>query len=260
MPRAGDQSGTHTSHGLPRHSGPLIHVARSKANVRERLRASDGEIGQVQDFYFDDKTWAVRYVVVDTGSWLAGRLVLLSPHAFDRLHQVRELLSLNLTRKQIEKSPSIESHKPVSRQYEEEYHRYYGWPLYWEGGSLWGVNAFPILETPADCLPGKATRASRQLPKITDTHLRSTLNVSGYRLEAIDGRMGHVSNFMMDIQDWAITRLVIKTGWLPGREVEIPTKKIDRIIYDESTVFVNLTGKMIEQSPSHRPSAVALAT
>jgi hypothetical protein len=222
------------------------------------LWASDGDIGHVQDFYFDDKTWAVRYVVVDTGSWLAGRLVLLSPYAFGRLHQVGEFLSIELTRKQIEDSPSMDSQKSVSRQYEEEYYRYYGWPCYWEGGGLWGANAFPILEKLEESLPVRPTRASGRLPRITDTHLRSTLNVNGYRLQALDGKMGHVTKFMMDLQSWAITRLVIKTGWLPGREVEIATNKINEISYDESTVFVNLTGKMVEQSHTHHPAAGAL--
>jgi len=102
-----------------------------------KLGASDGEIGHVKDFYFDDRNWAVRYVVADTGSWLSGRKVLISPHVFGSLHQVGKLLLVNLTRKQIEDSPSIESHKPVSRQYEEEYYRYYGWPCYWQGDALW---------------------------------------------------------------------------------------------------------------------------
>src|SRR5271166_7106948 len=87
----------------------------------EKLGASDGEIGHVKDFYFDDQDWAVRYVVVDTGSWLPGRQVLLSPHAFGSLAPAGKTLAVNLTRKQVENSPAIELHKPVSRQYEEEY-------------------------------------------------------------------------------------------------------------------------------------------
>jgi hypothetical protein len=216
-----------------------------------RLGASDGEIGHVQDFYFDDQDWTVRYVAADTGSWLAGRQVLFSPHAFGNLDQTRKLLRVNLTRKQIENSPSIESYKPVSRQYEEEYHRYYGWPYYWQGGGLWGTDTFPIFEIPAKSLPGKPVTENGSPPKRTDEHLRSTLNVDGYRLEASDGKIGHVCDFMMDIESWAISRLVIKTGWLPGREVEISTSKVDRISYDKSTVFVNLTGKVVERSPLH---------
>ena len=76
----------------------------------------------MKDFYFDDQSWAVRYVVADTGSWLSGRQVLLSPHSFGNFHQAGKILTVNLTRKQIESSPVIESHKPVSRQYEEEYY------------------------------------------------------------------------------------------------------------------------------------------
>ena len=126
----------------------------------DKLGASDGEIGHVKDFYFDDQNWVVRYLVVDTGSWLSGRKVLISPHAFGRLHQAGKLLQVNLTRKQIEDSPSIESHKPVSRQYEEEYHRYYGWPYYWQGEGLWGMSGFPILELPPKLLPNEQADAN----------------------------------------------------------------------------------------------------
>ena len=52
-----------------------------------KLHASDGEIGHVKDFYFDDQKWVVRYVVVDTGPWLLDRLVLIAPHAFSGLDQ-----------------------------------------------------------------------------------------------------------------------------------------------------------------------------
>ena len=110
---------------------------------RTKLAASDGSIGHVQDFYFDDKTWVVRYLVVDTGPWLAGRLVLLTPHVLGTLDPVEKILRVNLSKKQIEESPSIESHKPVSRQYEIDYYRYYGLPAYWDGGAMWGLGGYP---------------------------------------------------------------------------------------------------------------------
>jgi len=217
-----------------------------------KLGASDGEIGHVKDFYFDDQNWAIRYVVADTGSWLPGRQVLISPHAFGNLHEAGKLLHVNLTRKQIEKSPSIESHKPVSRQYEEEYYRYYGWPYYWQGDGLWGMSGFPILELPTRPLPSEAVTASGPQPERADAHLRSTQAVNGYHLQASDGTIGHVCDFMMDEQSWAIRQLVIKTGHrFSGKELEIPTSKVDRISYEESTVFVNMTGEAVEQSPAH---------
>ncbi|MGZ5544129.1 MAG: PRC-barrel domain-containing protein [Limisphaerales bacterium] len=217
-----------------------------------KLAASDGDIGHVKDFYFDDQTWAVRYLVADTGSWLPGRQVLISPHAFGNLHQIGRLLRVNLTRKQIENSPAIESDKPVSRQFEEAYYRYYSWPYYWHGNALWGLTGFPILELPAEPLPSEQGIASGSQAEHADVHLRSALAVNSYHIKATDGIVGHVCDFMIDEQTWAIDRLVIKTGHhFTGKEVLIPAKKVERISYDESTVFVNLTTEAVEQSPEY---------
>jgi hypothetical protein len=232
-----------------------------KQLYRDKLGALDGEIGHVNDFYFDDQNWAVRYVIADTGSWLPGRQVLLSPHAFGSLHQAGKDLLVNLTRKQIENSPSIDSHKPVSRQYEEEYYRYYGWPYYWQGDGLWGMSGFPILELPEKPFPSERAAASGRLPKRPDAHLRSTQAVHGYHLQATDGTAGHVCDFLMDARSWAIGQLVVKTGHrFSGKDVQIPTGKVDRISYEDSTVFVSLTKEAVEQSPAnHLTPAGAVA-
>jgi len=225
-----------------------------------KLDASDGEIGQVKDFYFDDQNWAIRYVVADTGSWLPGRQVLLSPHAFGSLHRAGTLLGVNLTRKQIQDSPSIESHQPVSRQYEEEYYRYYGWPYYWQGGALWGLSGSPILEARSDPFPGEQTTADGRAPERADAHLHSAKALNGYRLHARDGVIGHVYDFMMDDQSWAIGQLVIKTGHrFSGKEVEIPTSKVERISWDESAVFISVTKEAVEHSPPHPVAPVGAA-
>jgi hypothetical protein len=218
----------------------------------DKLGASDGEIGHVKDFYFDDQNWAIRYLVADTGSWLPGRQVLLTPHSLGRLDQNEKILRVNLSRKQIEASPSIETHKPVSRQYEEEYYRYYGWPFYWQGDALWGMSGFPILELPPNPLPSEAATAVGPQPERADAHLRSTHAVTGYQLRTGDEAIGHVCDFMIDAQSWAIGQLVIRTGHrLSGKEVLLETKNVDRISYDESTVFVSLTTAAVEQSPQH---------
>jgi hypothetical protein len=218
----------------------------------DKLGASDGEIGHVKDFYFDDQNWAVRYLVADTGSWLAGRQVLISPHAFPEGFRGK-ILRVNLTRKQIEDSPAIESHKPLSRQYEEEYHRYFGWPFYWQGGGVWGMSGFPILEMPPIPLPDEPAAAIGPQSERADAHLWNTQAVNGYHLQASDGIIGHVCDFMMDDKSWAIGQLVIKIGHrLSGKEVQIPTSKVARISFDASTVFVNLTKEAVEQSPEPR--------
>ena len=213
-----------------------------------KLEASDGEIGHVKDFYFDDRNWAIRYVVADTGLWLPGRKVLLSPHALSGLDLTGKTLRVNLTRKQIENSPSIESHKPVSRQYEEQYYLYYGWPGYWQGNALWGNSGSPALgsvETPFPSGPVIDSEGA-------DAHLRSTQAVNGYHLQASDGTVGHVCDFIMDARDWVIHQVVVKTGHrLSGHEVRIPVGEVDSISYEKSTMTVRLTGQAVEQSPEH---------
>ena len=223
----------------------------------DQLGASDGDIGHVKDCYFDDQNWAIRYLVADTGSWLPGRQVLISPHAFGSLHQAGKVLRVNLTRKQIEDSPVIESHKPVSRQYEEDYYRYYGWPYYWEGGGLWGMSGFPILDLPPQPQPSQPAGAQDHHHAPADARLRSALAVNGYHIKARDGIIGHICDFVMDDKTWAIQQLVVKTGHrFTGNEVQVPTSQVDRISYDESTVFVTLTKEAVEQSPS--PHLVAV--
>jgi hypothetical protein len=252
-----------------RHGGVAAHAFFKKDRFMlrsvkqlfgDKLGASDGEIGHVKDFYFDDQNWAVRYVIADTGFWLPGRQVLLSPHAFGSLDQTGKILRVNLTRKQIENSPPMELHKPVSRQYEEEFYLYYGWPFYWQGEGLWGMSGFPILERPAKPLPREPATASGPQPERADAHLRSTQAVNGYHLQASDGMIGHVCDFMMDDKSWAIGQLVIKTGHrFSGKEVQIPSSKVDRISWDESTVFVNLTKEAVEQSPMRQVSPFSAA-
>jgi hypothetical protein len=217
-----------------------------------KLGATDGDIGHVKDFYFDDQNWAVRYVVADTGTWLPGRQVLVSPHSLDHLDEAGKILRVNLTREQIESSPAIEWHKPVSRQYEEEYYRHYGWPYYWEGDALWGRSGFPILEQATAPLPLEQSLVTANYGEGTDAHLRSAKAVNGYHLQASDGIIGYVCDFMMDPQNWAIRQLVVKIGHrLSGNEVQIPAGVVDRISYEDSTVTVNLTKADVEQSLLH---------
>jgi sporulation protein YlmC with PRC-barrel domain len=218
----------------------------------DRLGASDGEIGQVRDFYFDDATWALRYLVADTGTWLPGRQVLISPHSIGRLDPTGKIVHVSLTRKQIEQSPSIELHKPVSRQYEEEYYRHYGLPYYWQGDSLWGMSSAPVLRAPVTPNPSDPSHAGVAHRQGAEAHLRSAQAVNGYQLMTASGVSGQVSDFMMDPHHWAIVNLVVKIGSrFSGKEVELPVAQVQKISYQESTVFVSLTQAEVEGSPEH---------
>lgn len=208
-----------------------------------RLSALDGGIGQVKDFYFDDKTWMIRYLVVDTGTWLTGRLVLLSPRALGRFDVFEKILYVKLDKKQIENSPPIEAHLPVSRQYEAEYHRYYGWPVYWESEAAWGLGGFPQVQP----VPGVQPRHRE------DKHLQSTRSISGYQIQTVDGVIGTVSGFMVDDRSWAIRELVVETGhWYSGKEILISPGKITQVSYEDSSVLVSLTKGDIQQTAEHQ--------
>jgi uncharacterized protein YrrD len=210
-----------------------------------RLDGFDGEIGRVNEFYFDDRYWAIRYLVADTGNWLTGRQVLISPHALVAVNKKEHHIEINLTKKQIEASPSLDSDKPVSRQFEEAYHGYYEWPIYWSGPYLWG--AYPYIERDREKLK-KTTHGE----KAWDPHLRSTHEVTGYHIQAADGEIGHVADFIIDDETWAIRYLIIDTrNWWPGKQVLVSPKWIERVSWSESKVFVNLSRESIKQSPEY---------
>ncbi len=164
----------------------------------DSLRASDGDIGHIRDFYFDDQKWGIRYVVVDTGSWLSDRLVLISPHVLRNFDLDGVCRGVNLTRQQIENSPDFDSHKPVSRQYEEQYYRYYGWPSYWEGSGLWGLGAFPMVEAIGNERLDGAPAEPLSSDGPGDPHLRSTQALSGYHIQNRRGEKSVTSrNFIV---------------------------------------------------------------
>ena len=166
------------------------------------IGATDGDIGTVTDGYFDDLSFTVRYLVVDTGGWLAARKVLLSPialHAMDWQHQ---RITAALTKAQVEQSPNFDTDKPVSRQHETTYYGYYGYPPYWAGDYLWGVYPYPYLG--AGPAPSAADLAREQrwnwAKERADPHLRSAQAVTGYYIQATDGDIGHVEDFLVDDQ------------------------------------------------------------
>jgi hypothetical protein len=220
-----------------------------------KLSALDGEIGHVRDFFFDDKAWMIRYLVADTGSWMEGRLVLLAPHSFGPLDLTAGELKINLTRSQIERSPSIDSHKPVSRQYEIDYYRYYGWPVYWDGGGMAGLRGYPIKSTPAKAEIDEHLHVDSRNEK----HLRSLRAVTGYNISAIDGLAGVVSGIMVDGIAFSIHAIVVDAGhWYAGKTVLISVEDIESISYEDSKIFVNLTKAEIKAAAAGGIAAHAM--
>jgi hypothetical protein len=222
-----------------------------KQFLGDKLGATDGAIGHVKDFYFDEKNWTVRYLVADTGSWIPGRLVLISPYALGGLEPGEKVLRVNLTRGQIENSPSIEAHKPVSRQYEEEYYRYYGWPYYWQGDALWGMSGFPVFSEKPAPFAGEPAAESRAQREEADAGLWSAQTVIGFHIQTGDETIGRVIDYMVDDRSWVVGYLVVYTGHrLAGNRVLISPDQIDRISLNESKVFVSAAPGTILQTPA----------
>ena len=218
------------------------------------LGASDGRIGHVEEFYFDDSHWTLRYLVAQAGNWLTGRMVLLSPHVLEKPDEKHKLLPVDLTREQIRNSPSPETDEPVSRKFEESYYQYYGWPYYWSGPYLWGPSPFPMQP------PGPMESAEARLvmppgdPRSGDPHLRSTDEVTGYHLRARDGEIGHVQDFLYDDGDWSIRYLVVDTrNWWPGKQVLIPPSWIGEIHWKDRMVDVDAMREDIRRAPAYDP-------
>jgi len=210
-----------------------------------KLDCRDGEIGKAQEFYFDDKHWTIRYLVANTGNWLTGRQVLISPYALIAVNEAEENIEISLTKKQIEKSPSLNTDKPVSRQFEEDFFGYYEWPVYWSGPNQWGY--LPRLSRNRN-----EWDKSTSTEKAWDPHLRSTHEVESYHIQASDGEIGHVADFIVDDDSWAIRYLVISThNWLPGKKVLVSPQWIESVSWNESKVFANLTREMIKNSPEY---------
>ena len=122
------------------------HIKLSKLKTLKgyKLGSLDGEIGKVKEFYFDDKYWTIRYLVAEPGDGPSGRQVLISPYALRAVNKEEQNIAINLTKKQIEDSPSLDSDKPFSRQFEREYYGYYGYPLYWMGPYMWGPYSYIV--------------------------------------------------------------------------------------------------------------------
>ena len=221
------------------------------------IGATDGDIGTVQECYFDDVSFTVRYVVVDTGGWLSGRKVFLSPIALREVDWGHKRFTAALTKAQVEKSPEIDTDPSVSRQHEAAYHHHYGYAPYWVGSLLWGMTPYPYLPSWRARKAADRERERRwdwEATEQSNPHLRSSQAVTGYQILGSDGEIGHVADFLVDDQSWTIRYLIIDTThWWPGKQVLVAPAWIERVDWDTSKVHVSLTRAQIRNSPEYDP-------
>ena len=240
-------------------------MLRSMKDLQDyAIGATDGSIGHVKDFLFDDGDWVIRYFVVEAGTWLSSRQVLISPIAIDQPNWEKKILSALITREQVKNSPDIDTHKPVSRQHEISYVRYYGYSDYWSGAGLWGGGMYPYGLVPGYAGNGVGSsglgdadkahrRDERARHRDDDPHLRSCKAVIGYHIHATDGEIGHVSDLLVDEQTWSIRYLVVDTSnWWVGHKVLISPQWIEEVRWIDQSVSIDLKQQSVKDAPPYQ--------
>ena len=242
-------------------------LRRLKEMENYSLLAKDGPIGEVKDFYFDDEKWVIRYLIVDTGNWLASRKVLVSPLALGHPDWTRKILPVSLTREQVKNCPGIDTDQPVSRQYEQGFLGYYGYPYYWGSEELWAGNVYPNMMMPGyggfasmpDPIRSSAdldyARDAAARHQNDDPHLRSCKEVAGYHVHATDGDIGHIQGFLVDQDTWAIRYIIVDTSnWWLGHQVLIAPVWLQDISRPDTSVSVALTRQAVKDAPAYDPT------
>ena len=236
------------------------------------IEASDGRLGSVKTVLFDDQSWNIRWLVIDTGHWLSGRQVLVHPSAIAQVDVAAEALHLALTKAQIEASPDIERDQPVTMQMESQLHSYYGWDPYrapnFYGAGLIGAGTMGL------GMPGLGVNGGYGGPSLSgqqemaedtiqmrsddgDPHLRSMSSVTGYHILATDGEIGHVENFLIEDTTWSIRYLIIDTqNWWPGEHVLMSPYAVKSIDYTNEQVQVTVTRAQVKSNPSWDPAKI----
>lgn len=213
-----------------------------------KVSATDGDVGNVVDFFLDDEHWNVRHLIVNTGGLFDGRHVLISPISFREVEWSNRRFHLALTVDKIKDSPNVDTDKPVSRQHERDYYGYYGYPHYWDNSGPAGMELYPDLLARGGNDDALADHTG-------DIHLRSVNEVRGYGIQASDGAFGHVEDFVVDDQTWTVRYLVVGIrNWWFGKKVLIAPRWATRVSWEERKVFVNLPRSVIKGSPPWNPT------
>lgn len=214
------------------------------------IHATDGELGKVDAFLFDDEKWTVRYLVVDTRKWLFGRKVLISPISIENIHHEEEYISVNLTKEQVKNSPDIDTEQPVSRAQESRMNRFFGWGSYWEEPGIWGPSVYPSELAQQEVFEmNEETEESR---------VRKTSELIGYEVSDRDEEeAGQVDSFLIDDQTWKVQYVLVS---FEDHEEEIvlplPAKRITDVSWPETKIHIAASKDTFPNVPTYHPDQI----
>jgi len=219
------------------------------------LQATDEALGSVDDFFFDDVHWTVRYIVVDTGHWLSERLVLISPVAVHAIDRENKSLRVTLTAQQVEDSPPIDVNKPIERHREHKLVSHFAWPAYWADDLPTG-RGFSEAASLGSTQPTETEGAEAVLgPQHgIDPHLRSVRGVTGYQIHTTDGNVGFIEDILVDVETWKIRYVVVDTRrFLPGKRVLIAAQWINDVDWSARSIGVDVREQLVKDAPEYDP-------
>lgn len=209
------------------------------------VMAEDGELGAIQELYFDADSWVLRYVAIDLDD---NSSVLLSPLAFTRIENNDAGYKVNLTRDIVINSPRFDLSQPVTRVQEADLHNYFSWPFYWLAG---GLASYPLVELAAEMKENDS--AGMEEDQNTE-HLRRISLILGSHIQARDGEIGSIDDMLVDDEVWNILYLVVDTGaWLPGKKVLLSPSWVSEVDWATGEITMDLNKSTIENSPEYDP-------
>jgi hypothetical protein len=223
-----------------------------------QLHADNQSFGNCGDILFDDQWWTIRHIIANTGIWLIGKKILVSPIMIDKPDWSTRSLFLNISKEALENCPAPSTDEPVSREHEKKIYRYFGYPYYWTGSGLWGTAAYPAAVGTVP--PETVSRQDEDLDEPEsetprENHLRSFKEVKGYFIKASDGDIGHVEDFIFDDDTWALRYVVVDTrNWLPGgKKVLLSLDWVKSINWLKSLLEMDLSTRAIKDGPEFDP-------
>ncbi|WP_078553010.1 PRC-barrel domain-containing protein [Bacillus alkalicellulosilyticus] len=218
------------------------------------IEAKDGSIGKVEDVYFDEENWTIRYLVVNTNPWLPGRKVLITPISIEKVDTLLRQVYVDLTKEQVKESPDADTEKPVSKKFERKLLDYYGYPYYWHGQGVWGGQPSPRLLMNVPQYAGMRDGHNEDDDSSDDRILHSgkelTGSFNGYSIRTKGESFGQVVDFIIEDETWKVRYFLVEMKkWMPSKEVILSPNWIESIVWENKEIQMGITKEQVEQAP-----------
>ncbi|MDA8621274.1 PRC-barrel domain-containing protein [Psychrosphaera sp.] len=218
------------------------------------IRTIDGEYGTVSDFLFSSKDHVIRYLVVDPQKWnpLSQKL-LVSPVSVYYINIDSQEVCLSIDTNKLKAAPGLEDHETVSRHFEAELYRYYGYGYYWMGADLWGMSSDPTLLKTHIIDDQPDSELSED-----DIPLRSINEVCTYLVSTQDNKHHHLSDFILNTKSWNLQFAVInaQNGLISTERCLINVAAISEYSWHQQLVKVAVSSAQVLGNPHYNANLI----